>query len=80
MKKIVWCSVGTLIVKHIMFLSQIGLVLDHCLPVGTKANGLYYCKLLQGKIDESGSLPLTTQTAWAFYHFAPGQCNTSSSL
>jgi hypothetical protein len=33
-----------------MFLSRIGLVLDHPVPVGSMANGPYYCSLLQDKV------------------------------
>jgi hypothetical protein len=33
-----------------MFFSQNGLVFDHPVPVGTTANGPYYCSLLQDKV------------------------------
>jgi hypothetical protein len=36
-------------VMHIMF-SQNGLVVDHCVPIGTTINGQYYCTLLQDKV------------------------------
>jgi len=41
---------GALKVVHIMFFSKSVLVLDHCVPICTTANGQYYCTLLQDKV------------------------------
>jgi hypothetical protein len=48
-KKIAWCSQGAQkVMMHIMFFSRNGFGLDHPMPIGTTANGQYYCIHLQG--------------------------------
>ena len=47
---------GVLKVTHIMFFSQNGLVVDHCVPNGTTDNGQHYCTLLQGKVRQALNL------------------------
>ena len=49
-KKIAQHGQGVLKVMHIMFFSQNGPVVDHCVPIGTTVNGQYYCTLLQDKV------------------------------
>jgi hypothetical protein len=49
-KKIAQHGQGVLKVMHIMFFSQNGLVVDHCVPISTNVNGQYYCTLLQDKV------------------------------
>jgi hypothetical protein len=46
-KKIARRGQGALKVMHVMFFSRNGLMLDYPMPVGTMANGPYYCSLLQ---------------------------------
>jgi hypothetical protein len=52
-KKIARRSQSALEVKHVMFFSRNGLVLDHPMPVRTTVSGPYYCSLLQDKVRKA---------------------------
>jgi hypothetical protein len=74
-KKFAQHGQGVLKVMHIMFFSQSGLVVNHCVPIGTNVNGQYYCTLLQDKVRPA--LNLKNHNCLCLVLFCSRPCNAS---